>query len=56
MANKTDGPYGEWCVVSVPDFCESGMAIATCKNGVWCLDTGEDVTRYVEDWKLAPIF
>jgi hypothetical protein len=56
MEKTLEGPYGEWCIVCVPEWCPSGMAIASFDKGEWSLDTGEIVTKYVKDWKLTPIF
>jgi hypothetical protein len=53
---KNEGPYGEWCVVFVPGYCESGMRIAMCSDGKWTDDEGVDITEYVEGYKLAPTF
>lgn len=56
MNEQITGPYGEWCIVSVPEYCESGIRIAQYVQGGWIDDEGADITEWVKAYKLAPTF
>jgi hypothetical protein len=46
----------EWYVVKTPDFCDSGFQIAQYQNGKWILDTGEDITEFVAEYRHIASF
>jgi hypothetical protein len=56
MSKEIIGPFGEWCVVNVPGYCESGMRIAQYEQSAWTDDEGVDITEWVKAYRLAPTF